>query len=154
MKMKTTEELKIVPFGMYVRVLDRAEKAEAERDAMRDQLDQKVEDAARAMWESEPIIYSWGPHERHHVNWEDAIKRNLAGVEIFRAFARAALAPSPAGPDGRNLAVLYCMERAEADVKLLREALEGMIAVAEGRFDGNPHADIDALAKARAALWT
>ena len=44
------------------------------------------------------------------------------------------------------------IERAEADCKALREALEGMIAVAEGRFDGNPHADIDALAIARAAL--
>jgi hypothetical protein len=35
MKLKTTDELKHVPFEMYASVLARAERAEAARDAMR-----------------------------------------------------------------------------------------------------------------------
>lgn len=50
-----------------------------------------VEKVAKALWESEPTIYSWGPQERHKVTWEDAVKRNLVGVTIFRAFARVAV---------------------------------------------------------------
>lgn len=38
-RMKTTEELKHVPFEMYARVLDRAVKAEAERDALSEELE-------------------------------------------------------------------------------------------------------------------
>ena len=50
-----------------------------------------IERAARAMWDSEPVIYSWGPQERHHLAWEDAVSRELIGVKIFHAFAEAAL---------------------------------------------------------------
>jgi hypothetical protein len=50
-----------------------------------------VDLVAKAMWDSEPVIYAWGPQERHRVSWEDAVARDLAGVKIFRAFARAAM---------------------------------------------------------------
>jgi len=51
-----------------------------------------IDRIAKAMWDSEPAIYAWGPQERHRVSWEEAVARDLAGVAIFRAFARAAIA--------------------------------------------------------------
>jgi hypothetical protein len=53
---------------------------------------------AKAMWEAEPTIYAWGPQERHRVPWEDAVERDLAGVKIFRAFARAIIAAEEPKP--------------------------------------------------------
>lgn len=72
--------------------------------------DDAVDVAAKAMWNSEPVVFAWGPPERRHASWEEAVERNLAGVEIFRQFARAmlsALAASPqittpAAQDGNN----------------------------------------------------
>lgn len=47
---------------------------------------------AKALWDSEPVIYSWGPAARHQLSWEEAVERDLAGVKIFRQFAAAAIA--------------------------------------------------------------
>lgn len=51
-----------------------------------------IDRVARAMWEAEPTIYAWGPDERRTVTWDEAVSRNLAGVEIFRGLAKAAIA--------------------------------------------------------------
>jgi hypothetical protein len=51
-----------------------------------------VERVARAMWESEPIIYGWSHSERKkHGTWDAAVKNDCYGVGIYRGFARAAI---------------------------------------------------------------
>ena len=50
-----------------------------------------IEIMAQGFWESETVIYEWGPQHRHRVSWEDAVGRSLAGVAIFRQFAAASL---------------------------------------------------------------
>jgi hypothetical protein len=52
----------------------------------------KIDRVAAAMWNAEPVINLWGPQERHHVSWGDAVLRDLAGVRIFRRFAEVAIA--------------------------------------------------------------
>lgn len=54
-------------------------------------MSEMVERVARGLWESEPVIFAWGPQERHRIPWDVAVERDLAGVGIFRQFARAAI---------------------------------------------------------------
>lgn len=55
-------------------------------------MSEKVEAVARAMWESEPIIYGWSHSERKkHGTWDAAVKNDCYGVPVYRAFARAAI---------------------------------------------------------------
>lgn len=117
-RMKTTEELKHVPFEMYARILNRAVKAEAERDVLRE---------ARwwMSWDSAPkdgrwivavcndmvtlLRVSWGNNREGHLAWCSNTSSYGDGDGLFAGWidcptkvfgARATLAPSTAGREG------------------------------------------------------
>lgn len=55
-------------------------------------MSEMVERVARAMWESEPIVYGWSHAERQqHRAWSDAVKNDCYGASIYRGFAHAAI---------------------------------------------------------------
>jgi hypothetical protein len=98
------------------------------------------------VWTWRPVCGKCGMSEPQAEN--DALRKRVGELEVDRDLLIRSVNHHLAA----NAESVTRAEREEAERDVLREALEGMIAVAEGRFDGNPHADIDALAKARAAL--
>ena len=85
----------------------------------------QIEAAAKAMWDSEPVIFSWGPQERKNIDWGEAIKRNLVGVKIFRRFAKVALTAAAA-------AAVEEVSYSEHDLKVIINAhIERCAQVAE-----------------------
>jgi hypothetical protein len=107
----------------------------------------EIEAAAKAMWDSEPVIYAWGPQERRRISWEKAAELNLIGVMIFRAFARVGLEAAQAFRTEREEEERRQIDDAtkviEANFKafMQRRAIENTVeADEESKNDGRDHA--------------
>lgn len=94
--------------------------------------DEEVEAAARGMWESEPIVFGWNDSERKLLGqWDDAVARNLYGVQVYRDFARAALtaayavSPGEVRLDPQELWAWGEVDRLSGVVQKQYEQLEG-----------------------------